>query len=174
MPKDINWTMYAAIGTIAGSIANFCVVVVAIWQSRFSQRKKLLLKLNIAFTIETNEKFFALDIINRGNREVIIEDFSLLLRNKMMFWFRPDNCLITSNGFKAPLSFKLQIERSLNIKMGQDAFIHILQEQIKAGNLSRNDKLVFRIRDSAGMEYKIKANKTIKKYILDLLHISKH
>ena len=51
MNDELFWTIFGAIGTTIGSLATAAAVVVALWQKKFSNKKKLKLHFNEPITL---------------------------------------------------------------------------------------------------------------------------
>lgn len=113
--KILFWTAFGAIGTTLGSFATALAVIVALWQTKYSTKKKLKLvyndniKIYDSVTSQVLNEYIGVTIINVGNRDVIISDWAMVIgkdvRQKIMTQLQ--------GVLKVDLPKKLEIEQSL-------------------------------------------------------------
>ena len=84
MDWNLFWTAVGAIGGSIGAIATFSAVVVALWQTKYNNRKKLKVTVtekNSVVSMKDNQIFHyvGLSVINIGNRDVVIKSWGFEL-----------------------------------------------------------------------------------------------
>lgn len=166
---SIKWEMVEAIGTICGSIATFVAVVVALWQTKYANKKILKLEFREgSYFIVSNSDNVAkkecscveLNVINIGNRKVIINRFGFQLRNKK-------ECLVLLDDSDVPIKLPVEIdvENSKSFVVELSIMKEKLKECVDNNDLMIEDKLVWFVSDSTGKMYLCKT----KHYIKDLI-----
>lgn len=153
---DLFWTVFAAIGQAVGAIATSAAVIVTLWQIRYANRKKVKVRFsdkNVVISENGNLKFHFvnLTVTNIGNRNVIVPDMT--------------NPIVKAIQKQLPCT--LEPEESLDLVFDIKLFLRNLREQLKNGTFKEKDKLTLYMLDSAGKEYCIRSDQTIKKYIED-------
>lgn len=155
---ELFWTIFGAIGTTIGSIATAAAVVVALWQAKFSTKKKLKLHFNDPITIvdpnsgKSIGDYIGVTITNIGNREVIISDWSIICSNG-----KKNNrykIMTELQGIlKKTLPYRLPIEESLDLSYERKYFVSGVCNMIEKQEINPNKKLKFQIMDTTGKEY---------------------
>ena len=174
--KDVNenndsllWMKVSAIGTLLSSMATTCAVIVALWQTRFSQKKKLKLSFTddvcvIPDNMRKTMKYVGIEIVNIGNRCVTIKSWGFILDDGSRVLIIPDHSLIYQKLFTS-LPKKIEIEESISLMYERNLFVQSLNDCVKAGQLKETNKLIFYAFDSTGKEYTVRSNKAIACYI---------
>ena len=85
MDWNLFWSAFGAIGGTLGAVATTAAVVVALWQTKYSQKKIIKLTFSDNFQLynpNTGEsvKFIGLSVTNIGNRKVIIRTWGVHLK----------------------------------------------------------------------------------------------
>lgn len=166
---ELFWNKVSAIGTCLGALATFIAVVVSLYQTKLTNKKKLKLKFNDPVTIvnpntgEQLEDYIGITIINIGNREVIIDDWSILAGNKSKDRYK---IMTEMQGLLSQkLPYKLKIEEKLNLYYEKKAFLRLVIDLVNNGNIRSYKKIKFQILDSTNKSYIIESDKTISEYI---------
>lgn len=163
---NINWSIF---WEAASAIATTAAVFVALWQTRYASKKKVKLSFIEKMTIIPHgvvgsmpkNQYVGLEIVNTGNRKIVINQFWIELPENYRAVIQPD---ITPAG-TVNLPVELDIEQSMFLPWGREKFLGYLQDEKV---LLRNQRLVFCISDSAGVTYKCKTTKTVQQYIDDI------
>ena len=166
MTDELFWTIFGAIGTTIGSFATAAAVIVALWQTKFSNKKKLKLHFNEPITLvnpntgESMGEYIGVTITNVGNREVIISDWSMICttgkkNNRYKIMTELQGLL------KKSLPFRLPLEESIDLSYERKYFVNSVNSMIQKQEISPNKKVKFQIMDTTG--------KNIL-YIVSLLH----
>ena len=88
------WTAFAAIGQAVGAIATAAAVIVALWQVRYANKKKLKMKFtdkNVVFSERGDSRylFVNLSVTNIGNRNVTIRNWGMKVpKNRITYLFK--------------------------------------------------------------------------------------
>ncbi len=88
---DLFWSAFGAIGTTVGSIATSIAIIVALWQTKYSTKKKLKLEFSDnmrIYDISINklvEEYVGVIVINTGNRDIIVSDWSILMKDNARY-----------------------------------------------------------------------------------------
>lgn len=157
------------------SVATFLAVLVALWQTKINNAKKIKLKIiedmSAIDTITPNEQilFTQIKIINVGNKNVIIKNAGLRI-GKIHYTalVRPD---YASNIIES----QLMKDFHNNIVLNSEEFaeinwlnklLNLAYEKFAEENNKKllDKKIVFYFVDSTGKVYKIKSKKTISYY----------
>lgn len=163
--KNINWSVF---WEAASAIATTAAVIVALWQTRYVNKKKVKLSFIEKMTIIPHgaigsipkNQYVGIEIVNTGNRKLIIDQFWIELPENYRAVIQPDS---TPAG-TVNLPVELDIEQSVFLPWKREKFLGYLRDEKV---LLRNQKLVFCISDSTGVIYKCKTNKTVQQYIDD-------
>jgi len=150
----------------AGAIATTLAVIVALWQTRYANKKKLKLAFHDKVTmvpasaIGTYKKntYVTLDVANIGNRKINITNWFIKMPNGVSAVICPD---ITPAGLIS-LPKELDIEENIVLPWSREKFIKFLKD---SHELSRNKKLTFCVADTTGSIYSCKTTKTVQRYI---------
>lgn len=169
MDWNIFWSAFGAIGGTVGALATAGAVIVALWQTRFNQKKKLKLLINenikiLAQNTETVYEYIGITATNIGNRDIIINSWGIMLR---------DGCRIVILNDVSPidkliqinLPHKIAIEESIDLMYSKKHFLDILCKNIGDKKLLENKKLEFYVKDSTGNFYIVKTSKKVKTFL---------
>ena len=164
--QEFNWEMF---WQAASAIATTAAVIVALWQTRYQNKKKLKVEfvenmtyiLNGGRGIVKKNSYFVVNIVNVGNRKVYIEHFGFLGKDKNGLHER---VIQPAEPFGKPIEFpyELDIEQNLSCPLEKLDFLIKLKE----GNLLEEDKkLIFFAKDSTGEFYTCQTPKTLRQYL---------
>ena len=158
-----DWGMF---WQAASAIATAVAAIIALWQTRYQNRKKVKITFNesviYAFggSLELADKcqYVSLDVVNTGNRKIIISNYGIKLPDgyKWVILQEPTPAGIT----KIPA--ELDIEQCVSFAWKKDKFIMQLQN---LSNYPRDKKVPFFVQDTAGTYYIFKSPKTIQQYL---------
>ena len=168
------WTAFGAIGGTLGAFATFIAVAVALWQTKYSYKKKLKVSfydkaqiLNISGTdiIE----LIALTTINIGNRDVIIDGWGLKLKDGNEARILSDLPMknvsrYVQEALKTSLPHLLSVEHSVTFYYDKTLFLQLIPQYCKKGELTPNKPITFFVVDSTGRKYYVKSKKKAKEY----------
>lgn len=154
-----------------GVMATFAAVIVALWQTKFANKKKLKCSFsegNALFNIYTDEHklYVSMDVINIGNKKVILEAWGIKTNNHwnqiLTSWPEEDyfdKCV----SIKTP--YTLEPECRVSFSYEKELFLNFIFRKIKEGEIDANKKILFFIKDSTGRIYKIKSKKKANAYL---------
>lgn len=158
-----DWGMF---WQAASAIATAFAAIIALWQTRYQNRKKVKITFNesviYAFggSLELADKcqYVSLEVVNTGNRKIIISSYGIKLPDgyKWVILQEPTPAGITK------LPAELDIEQCVSFAWKKDKFIMQLQN---LSNYPRDKKVPFFVQDTAGTYYIFKSPKTIQQYL---------
>ena len=162
MKCEINWSIF---WEAASAIATFSAVVVALWQTKYANRKKAKVAFNyikivpsISVVDTPDYKYVGVRVSNVGNRKIIIKNMLLELPNKNCAIIQLDATPLETISFP----IELDIEETVFLPWKEEKFLRLLESE---ESLRRNQKLTFNIIDSVGSIYKCKTPKTVQQYL---------
>jgi len=163
MDWNLFWTAFGAIGGTLGALATFVAVIVALWQTKFSYKKKLQLSFfdNITIVPENGNKFYhyvGVIITNIGNRDVVIQNWGFELDDGSQMLIVPDTSPF-GRVLQVKLPYRLQIEEGTTLYYEKTLFYNAISECIEKGNLKENEKIKFYVSDSTNKKHYVLTNK---------------
>ena len=165
------WTAFGAIGTTAGAIATAIAVIVALWQVKHSEKKKLRLvfsddmKMVTEGSSEIEETVIRLRVVNVGNRDVVVETWGYRSHEKGGYMVLGFNQSRLMKNLNPKLPCELKKEDSLNLMIERANFIKQIKNGVDSGDFKKNRKIRFFVADSTGKEYYVKSKKTVGEII---------
>lgn len=165
------WTAFGAIGGTIGALATAAAVIVALWQVKHSEKKKL--KLSFSDSVQMIPKdpsrsdslYIRLSIVNIGNRNLIIENWGFHYHNgngHALLGFKQSPLLQALN---PRLPHGLPIENSMDLLLEKEYFIRALREGVEKKTLNESQHIVFFVTDSTGKVYETKTDKTVREML---------
>lgn len=167
--ENINWNAISAIGSWFGSVATFGAVVVALWQTKYANKKKAKLSfvdnltITPAFPIGSlgympETQYVGVDFTNVGNRKIIIKNFWMELPDNHHTIIFPASTPIGT----VSLPLELDIEESVFLPWEKEKFLEFLKHE---ESLPQDSTLTFCVTDSTGVTYKCKTKKFVGEYL---------
>ncbi|MGN1043984.1 MAG: hypothetical protein ACI4PR_04190 [Acutalibacteraceae bacterium] len=146
MSTDWNllWTAFEAIGGTLGAIATFVAVIVSLWQTKLSYKKKVQLSFtnNITIVPESGNElrhYIGVTITNIGNRDVVIQNWGFELDDGSQMLIVPDASPF-GRILQVKLPHRLQIEEGTILVYEKTLFYNALSDCIKKEKLKENKK----------------------------------
>lgn len=174
MDWNLFWTAFGAIGGTIGALATTAAVIVALWQTKYTHKKKLKLKFDDNTKImggsgQLMADMVSMTVTNIGNREVIIDRWGFKLKdNKEIHIFSELSMENTSiyirEALRPKFPYKLALEESVTLYYEKALFLKIVPEYCEKKELNLNDKICFWVKDSTGQKYYVKTDKKAKDY----------
>lgn len=169
MDWSLFWSAIGAIGGTLGAIATTVAVIVALWQTKYNQKKKLKLDFfdNIkVYNPNTEEifEFVEVSITNIGNRKVIVRQWGVHLKRGSIAIIVPPNESGMEKFVCESLPKTLDLEESVDLRWRKDRFQSFLECEYK-DNINWNKPLVFYVKDSTGKQYIVKTKKNASYYL---------
>lgn len=171
MDWNLFWTAFGAIGGTLGALATFVAVIVALWQTKFSYKKKLQLSFtdDIIIVPENGNKFYhyvGVTITNIGNRDVVIQNWGFELYDGSQMLIVPDPSSL-GRVLQVKLPHRLQIEEGTTLCYEKTLFHNALSDCIEKGNLKENKKIKFYVLDSTNKKHYVLTNKIAGDLLID-------
>lgn len=155
----VNWPAIEAIGGIAGALATTAAVIVALWQTKHLNKKKLKILIGVVFldsiseVIDTEKcQCLCFKIANVGNREVNITKWMMRTADGKGVML-VDNLQIGGD----LLPHKLFPEKSITLFYNLERMAKFFRAEINNGLLKKNRTVVFEFYDSTGKCYLAKS-----------------
>ncbi len=169
MDWNIFWTAFGAIGGTLGAIATSTAVIVALWQTKVTYKKALKLSFSDSIVLVaengvTFPRYVGLNVVNTGNRDIIIQNWGFKLKNDKRIIIVNDSTPL-GKAIQPSLPHRLGIEESIDLYYQQKLFYQVLEENCNKQLLDVNKKLEWYVVDSTGKQYSVLSNKTINEYI---------
>lgn len=117
---NLFWTAFGAIGGTLGAFATLLAVIVALWQTKYENRKRLKLsklesiKVTDTSTGHVEKEFVAVKVCNIGNRAVSIKSWGFKATHKENILLLPDTSPLAT-AIQPSLLYRLEIEESINL-----------------------------------------------------------
>jgi len=172
MDWNLFWTAFGAIGGTIGAVATFAAVVVALWQTKISYKKKLQLSFtdNISFVQENRGvvyRYVGVSVTNVGNRDVVIQKWGFICHDKSKILIISDTTSPVSRLLQTELPHKLHIEEGVDLFYDKVLFHRILDDSIKKGSINPKKRIIFYVTDSALKTYYTLTQKTASELLYD-------
>lgn len=166
---NLFWNAFGAIGTTVGSIATAVAVIVALWQTKFNEKKKLRINFSDSYVVysphqHTKVDVICLNVVNVGNRTVILDNWGFRYSNKKESGLIGFNQSILESVYSPKLPHDLPIEATVTLFWEKVFFERAIAEEISCGHLKSNKRVVFFVTDSTGKIYTTKTSKAAKYY----------
>ena len=161
---ELVLTAFGAIGGTVGAVATFTAVVVALWQTKISYKKKLQLSFtdDIAVVPENGSgvyRYIGVGVTNVGNRDVVIQNWGFICHDKSKMLIVPDTSRI-GRMLQTQLPHKLQVEEGMTLYYDKTLFHLVLDEHIKKGSIKPKKRINFYVTDSTSKVYYTLTKKT--------------
>ena len=155
-----------------GVVATFSAVVVALWQTKYANKKKLKCQFfndNTVVHPSTGDKklYVGMSISNIGNKKVILTNWGLKLNSNNFL-------LILTSGFEKDFFDKavsketpvaIEPEENITFFYSKELFKKLLTEYIDKNEIDRNKKITFLVHDSTGKAHKTPSTMKAKEYL---------
>ena len=160
MDWNLFWNAFGAIGGTLAALATTIAVIVALWQTKYSQKKKIKLSFNEDITIVPQNatafyRYVGVTVTNIGNRDIVISSWGFKLHNGERIVVVKDKSPISSL-IQIDLPHKLAIEESIDLTYSKKYFLDVLLENIESKKIQQDQKLEFYVIDSTGKFYIVK------------------
>lgn len=165
------WTAFGAIGGTIGALATAAAVIVALWQVKHSEKKKLKLSFSDSMQMipkdpsRSDSLYISLSILNIGNRNLIIQSWGFHYHNgkgHALLGFNQSPFLKMVN---PQLPHSLPVENNMDLFLEKEYFIRALKEGIEKKMLNESQHISFFVTDSTGKVYETKTLKTVREML---------
>lgn len=166
------WTAFGAIGATLGAIATTAAVIVALWQTKYNNKKNLKVDFcdNIRLVpLKSNpaklSEHVGITVTNVGNRNVKLMDWRIILPDKKGAIIVQDTSPI-GKILSPPWPMILEPEDQTSQNWEKDLFYaYILDEIPKYSKKDRKKKIIWIVKDSTGKTYQTKSQKSLQQYL---------
>ncbi len=167
-------TLYEILSLVIGgvsSIATFSAVFVALWQTKYANKKKLSCKFvenNAVASLNGQDikNYVCMDITNIGNKKIIIKSWGIKTKNDfLMILTQIPNPDLFDLAVSVKTPYELEVEQNISFFYDKKLFVKYVKESLELGKISKNKKLIFYVIDSTGKKYLVKSSKQAYQYI---------
>lgn len=175
----MDWTIFSAIVQAIGALATASAVIVALWQIKYSNKKKLKLdfmeKNSAINQYDFNQRydFVSLNVANIGNRDIVLENWGFKYSEDSMFLVVGDPSNIYYKTIQKPLPIKLELEDKVSLIWETRFFYQSLKEELEKRNINTSSYIQAYVTDSTGKRYFTKINKNVGILLDDLKSLVK-
>lgn len=165
----INWNVLTAIGTCAGAVATLAAVLVALYQSKWANRKKLRLSFGDSYNsidqiYGVQGPYICMTIRNVGNRRVIIDSWGIKFSKNDWLFFR-GNVLNPADPDFNQLPKDVQIEERVCLLLKRKPFTEAIQQKYESGRIRLYSRIKLYVADSSGKLYYLTTKYRVKHYL---------
>lgn len=162
--------IHTVIISLLGAVATFGAVVVALWQTKYANRKKLKCKFSDECSVYNSsnkafKEFVYMSITNIGNKTVTINLWGVLTTKTDGFAFftaLSGDPIDKQLSVKTP--YRLEPEESINFYFDRQDFASQIKHEIEEKRINKNKKLRLFVSDSTGKKYIVKSSKLAFEY----------
>ena len=165
------WTAFGAIGGTFGALATAAAVIVALWQTKYANKKKLKIEFSDNVQIipargntAKFETFVGVTVTNIGNRNVKLKDWRLIFPDGHGALIVQD-VSIFGKTISPPWPMTLEPEDQTSQHWEKDLFYaYIVDEVPKLSAKLKKKPIKWIVTDSTGQKYLVKTKKTAQEY----------
>lgn len=172
MDWNLFWTAFGAIGATLGAMATAAAVIVALWQTKYANRKKLKIEFHDSTAVippggDFSQKlgFVSISVTNIGNKQAQVCSWQFYSRDRRFVQIIPDASLL-SQRLAPPWPILLNPEEQSSQYIEKRLFYRFIKTEWE-GYKNRRGRLTMAVIDSTNRIYKVKSEKTIAKYLAE-------
>lgn len=166
------WTAFGAIGGTLGAVATAAAVIVALWQTKYANKKQLKVEFSDNIRIGPRRdnpakwsEFVGITVTNIGNRNVKLAKWQLRLPDGRGALIVPE-ISVYGKEVSPAWPFTLEPEEQTSQYWDKDLFYAYMKDEVpKFTSKERTNKLVWVVTDSTGRRYEVKTSKTLQDYL---------
>lgn len=164
------WTAFGAIGGTVGALATTAAVVVALWQTKYANMKKLKIQFSDDIILvpsngdfSRKHKYIEITVTNIGNRNIRLTNCCIMLpHSKSAFILQNHSNLAQQLSASWPITIQPE-ERTQQLWDIQLFYMYVKKHL--TDYKYKSDKIIWCVSDSTGKEYKIRTSKSISQYL---------
>lgn len=164
---NIDWNAVSAIGTCLGALATFLACVIALWQTKIAYKKSLKIifndniKLSHPSIPKEESEYVNVQIINTGNRDVVISEWAYELNDNM----KAVLLVNFTKYFPTIFPITVEVDNKKEIFYEKKFFLKNVEEAIIRNEINKQKKIKFSVTDAAGKKYYFYSPKKAKDYL---------
>lgn len=166
---EMDWNIFSAIFQALGAIATFLAVIVALWQTKYMNRKRLKLSFTeVSQIVGMNSgpvELATLTVSNIGNRAVTVQSWGFMINRKVQGIVLQDPSNAVLKLIDTLLPKKIEPEETINLVIKADNLLHNLEINVQNGNFRKKQKVKVFCTDSVGKRYIVKTRSTTEQMI---------
>ena len=169
MNWELFWTAFGAIGGTLGAVATTAAVIVALWQTKYANKKRLkvafsdnIIAVPLQGDLSQKREYVEITVTNIGNRRIKVCDWQVRFPDGRVALIRQD---ISQTG-KMPVPawpILLEPEDQASQYWEKQLFYAFIKDEAPKYK-KKNCRLLWIVRDSTNKEYKVRSPKTIAEY----------
>lgn len=156
--SSFDWALFwQAASAISTSIA----VIVALWQTTYNNKKKIKITFRdnvINITDPLKCPYVELEIVNVGNRKIVINRYGMIYRGNFWVFAVPDE----TDMMELSKSIELDVEQYTVLKWKKSDFLTQVNNLCA---ISVNSRIMLFVQDTTGAIYTCKTSDKRKKYL---------
>lgn len=166
---NLFWNAFGAIGGTVGALATAAAVIVALWQVKYANKKKLKIEFSDNVTIvpaegdfSSKKEYVGITVTNIGNRRIKIQHWGIAFpddRQPFIFLSSPK----TSNALSSQWPLVLEPEEQSSQYLTRAYFYTLIRDEAPKCS-KKKSPLRFLVSDSTGKQYFVKSKKTLLEY----------
>lgn len=166
------WTAFGAIGGTIGAFATTAAVIVALWQTKYTNKKALKVEFSDNIRVGSCNsnparwmEYVGITVTNIGNRNVKLMDWRFEFPDKKSGLILQDYLQIGKTlSEKWPMT--LEPEDQTSQYWDKELFYaYVLDEAPKCSNRDMKKRITWIVKDSTGHMYKTMSHKTLQQYL---------
>lgn len=172
MDWSLFWSAFGAIGGTVGALATTAAVIVALWQTRYSNKKKLKVRISDNTTvvpaqgdISFRKDYISVTVTNIGNRNIKVCAWQVKLskRERAQVYL---GATVYGTMLADPWPILLAPEEQTTQYWDKSQFYAFVQHEYPCISRKKQN-IFFLVRDSTGKEYQTKSPKTWQDYYIE-------
>lgn len=162
--------IHTVIISLLGAVATFSAVVVALWQTKYANRKKLKCKFSDKCSVynpsnNAFKEYVYMSVTNIGNKIITINLWGILTTKTegfALFTALSGDPIDKQLSVKTP--YRLDPEENINFYFDRQDFASQIKHEIEEKRINKNKKLRLFVSDSTGKKYIVKSLKSALEY----------
>lgn len=134
-------------------LATFMASFVALYSTRIANKKSIRIKSFVKYpypNLDKNNAVITITLSNTGNRDLFIESWGVVLKNKKVLQFVSE--------LSAGLPFKLEKDNTMDLDIPVKYLLNYLVEYYNKNLIGNFGKVKFYVKDKAGDTYYVNLN----------------
>lgn len=172
MDWNLFWTAFGAIGGTLGAVATTAAVIVALWQTKYANEKRLKVEFSDNVVIVPSEgdlsqkrEYVGITATNIGNRRIKVCSWQVRFPDGHGALIVPD--ISPMGRMLAPAwPVLLEPEEQASQYWEKRLFYAFIKNEVPQYN-KKDAHLLWIVKDSTNKEYKVRSHKTIAEYFDD-------
>ena len=169
MDWNLFWTAFGAIGGTVGAVATTAAVIVALWQTKYANRKKLKVEFSDNIVVVPSQEdllhkreYVGVSVTNIGNRRAKVCNWQVCFPDGNSFLISQDTSPI-GKILSPPWPVLLEPEEQASQYWEKRLFYTLIREEAPKYK-KKKCYISWIVKDSTNKKYKVRSQKTIAEY----------